>query len=49
MPSVKARPEKNAHTSQPLGSSLIMANSRGETSRRMTVTKLAGVAMAEGP
>ena len=39
MPSVKASTEKNAH---PQGWSLIMAKSSGETSRRMTVTKLAG-------
>jgi hypothetical protein len=46
---VKASTEKKNHTSQPLGSSVIRMKSSGDTSRRTTVMKLAGVASASGP
>ena len=49
MPSVLARMVHRTKTSHDACWVLIIENSSGETSRRMTVTKLAGVASAEGP
>ena len=49
MPSVLASAIQRKNTAHDAFCEVIMLKSSGETSRRMTVTKLAGVARADGP